>query len=94
MICPALAGRHAAHLPAAAIQAPTGGPLQAAKQYEAAAILFRKQLSVRNSAQAVPFQVKFLMEQACLAYQAVADWSGLEDLIEVTSAIDAWLLCH
>ena len=57
--------------------------MQAAKQYEAAAVLFRKQLSARSSAQAGPSQVKFIMEQACLACQATADWSSLEDLIEV-----------
>ena len=76
-------------------RARSGGMLQAAKQYEAAAVLFRKQLSARNSAQAGPSQVNFLMEQACLAYQAVADWSSLEDLIEVNClAIEAWMLCQ
>ena len=74
-------------------KARSGGLLQAAKQYEAAAILFRKQLSARHSAQAGPSHVKFLMEQACLAYQATADWSSLEDLIEVNPATGAWMLC-
>ena len=86
---PAQFNRHVARPPPAAFKARSGGLLQAAKQYEAAAALFRKQLSARHSAHPGPSHIKFLMEQACLAYQAVADWSSLEDLIEVNAAIEA-----